>query len=103
MSEIGVFAYCAAMGFAAAATIASFYQWVTSERADFVITRQTGVGMAIAVLISMFGGPFIVVQKVWAGLRSRELRAVPALVGVAVAMMWSVCAGVFYLSLLISA
>ena len=103
MSEIGVFAYCAAMGFVAAATIASFYQWVTSERADFVVSRQTGAGIAVAVLISMFGGPFIVVQKVWAGLRSRELRTMPALVGVAVAMMWSVCAGIFYLSLLIGA
>jgi hypothetical protein len=103
VSEIGVFAYCAAMGFVAAATIASFYQWMTSERPDFAITRQTGPGMAVAVLISMFGGPFIVVQKVWAGLRSRELRTLPALVGVAVAVIWSVCAGVFYVSLRISA
>ena len=103
MAEIGVFAYCAAMGFVAAATIASFYRWLTSERADFVITRQTRAGMMVAVLISMFGGPFIVVQKVLAGLRSRELRTLPALVGVAIAMMWSVCAGIFYVSLLISA
>jgi hypothetical protein len=51
----------------------------------------------------MFGGPFIVVQKVLAGLRSRELRALPAFLGVLVAGMWSVCAGIFYISLLISA
>jgi hypothetical protein len=102
VSELGIFAYCAAMGFVAAATIASFYQWVTSQRADFVIARQSPAAMALAVLISMFGGPFIVVQKVWAGLRSHELRVVPALLGVLVAGMWSVCAGIFYVSLLIS-
>ena len=103
MSELGVFAYCAAMGFVAAATIASFYQWVTSERADFVVSRQTGAGIAVAVLISMFGGPFIVVQKVWAGLRKKELRALPAVLGLLVAGMWSVCAGIFYVSLLLHA
>jgi hypothetical protein len=56
----------------------------------------------VVVLISMFGGPFIVVQKVWSGLRAHELRVLPALLGVLFAGMWSVCAGVFYVSLLIS-
>ena len=51
----------------------------------------------------MFGGPFIVVQKVWRACRSRELQALPALFGVVVAGMWSVCAGIFYVSLLVSA
>jgi hypothetical protein len=103
VTELGVFAYCAAMGFVSAATISSFYQWITSERADFSIARSSFAGMIVAVLISMFAGPFIVAQKVVAGLRSRELRIVPALLGVLVAGMWSVCAGVFYVSLLISA
>jgi hypothetical protein len=40
---------------------------------------------------------------VWGGLRSRELQALPALVGVVIAGMWSVCAGIFYVSLLVSA
>ncbi len=102
MSELGVLAFCAAMGFVSAATLASFYQWVTSERADFVIARQSPLGMVVVVLISMFGGPFIVVQKVWAGLRAHELRALPALLGIVFAGMWSVCAGIFYVSLLIS-
>jgi hypothetical protein len=103
VSEFEVFLFCAAVGFASAGTIASFYQWVTSERADFSISRPSLAGWVVVVLISMFGGPFIVVQKVLAGLRSQEIRALPAVIGVVVAGMWSTCAGVFYLSLILGA
>ena len=82
MSEAGVFVYCAAVGFAASATIATLYQWITSERADLFAARAKRRGLVFAVLIGMFSGPFIVVQKVWGGLRSRELKALPALVGI---------------------
>ena len=51
----------------------------------------------------MFCGPFIVVRKVVAGLRARELKVLPAVIGVVIAGMWSVCAGIFYVSLLIAA
>lgn len=103
MSEIGVFAYCAAMGFVTSATIASFYQLVTSERADFLLSRKGPLGIVLAVLISMFGGPFIVMRKVVTGVRSKEITALPAALGVIVAGMWSVCAGIFYVSLLMTA
>lgn len=103
MSEVGVLAYCAAVGFVGAATLASFYQWVTAERADFTFTRTSPPAIVLAVLMSTFGGPFIVTQKVMAGLKSHEIRAVPACLGVVVAGMWSVCAGMFYVSLLIGA
>ena len=102
MSQLGVFAYCAAVGFVTSATISSFYQLITSERAEFVSSRTGPVGIVISVLLSMFGGPFIVVRKVVAGLRSKELHALPAMVGVIVAGMWSVCAGIFYVSLMMS-
>jgi hypothetical protein len=91
------------MGFVVAGTVASFYKLVTSEPADFSIARRGVIGLTIAVLLSMFGGPFIVVQKVLAGLKSKQLSAVPALFGVAVAGMWSVCAGIFFVTLLIAA
>ena len=103
MTEFGVFAYCAAVGFVAAATIASFYQWVTSERADFSLAKTGAPGLILAIVISMFGGPFIVVQKVISGLKAQEISALPAVLGVAVAGMWSVCAGIFYISLLLGA
>jgi len=37
------------------------------------------------------------------GLKSKELRVLPAVVGAAIAGVWSVCAGIFYVSLLIAA
>lgn len=90
------------MGFAAAAVISTFYQWVTSERADFLIAQKSLPGVFVSVLITMFGGPFIVARKIVTGVRSNQLRALPALIGAILAGMWSVCAGVFYVSLLVS-
>jgi hypothetical protein len=103
VSDLGVFAYCAAMGFVAAATIATFYQWVTSEAAELFSARATMSGLAFTVLLSMFCGPFIVARKVFSGLRSRELRVLPAVIGIVISGTWSVCAGIFYVSLLIAA
>ncbi len=103
MSDLGVFAYCAAMGFVAAATIATFYQWVTSETAELFSGRASAAGLAFTIVLSMFCGPFIVVRKVVTGLRSRELKVLPALIGVVIAGMWSACAGIFYVSLLVAA
>ena len=51
----------------------------------------------------MFCGPFIVVQQVLDGLQFAELKVLPALLGAIIAGMWSVCAGIFYVSLLIGA
>lgn len=91
------------MGFAAAATIATFYQWVTSERPELFAMRPNASGLILAVLLSMFCGPFIVVRRMVDGLRSKELKVLPALVGTVIAGMWSVCAGIFYVSLLVAA
>ena len=91
------------MGFVSAATISHFYQWVTSKHFDFSLERPSALGLATAVLVSMLAGPYVVVQKVFTGLRSQEMRALTAIAAVAVATMWSVCAGIFYLSLLVGA
>ena len=90
------------MGFVAAGTISSLYQWVTSERADFSVERKSTSGVIIAIMVSMFAGPFIVVQKVIAGIRSHQIQALPAMFGVLISGVWSVCAGIFYISLLVS-
>lgn len=102
MTEVGLFAFCAAMGFVTAGTISSFYQWITSERADFSVERKSAPGIIVSILVTMFAGPYIVVQKVVAGLRAHQLRALPAAFGVLISGMWSVCAGLFYISLLVS-
>ena len=103
MSEVGVFAFCAAMGFVTSATVATFYQWVTSKQAELFEIGSGLPAIVLAIFLGMFAGPFIVVQKIWKGLRTQELQALPALFGVILAGMWSVCAGIFYVSLLISA
>lgn len=103
MTELGVFAFCAAIGFSVAATLSCLYQWITSERAELFAMRPNMVGLAFAVLLSMFCGPFLVVRRVIDGLKAREIQVLPALVATVIAGMWSVCAGIFYISLLISA
>ena len=103
MSNLALFAYCAAMGFAVAATLATFYQWVTSERAELFAMRPNAWSLFTAVLLSMFCGPFLVVRRVVEGMRARELKILPALIGAVIAGMWSVCAGIFYVSLMVAA
>lgn len=102
MSEFTVFAFCAAIGFATAGTISSLYQWITAERADFTVQCRSASGLVVLVLLTMFAGPFIIADKVIAGLRSRQISLVPAVVGTVLAGMWSVCAGIFYVSLLVA-
>ena len=103
MPELAVFAYCAAVGFVAAATLSSFYELVTSRRADFSLPGGGLSKIAVVLVMSMFAGPFIVIQKLIAGLSSREISIIPAAFGAIIVGMWSVCAGVFYVSLLIAA
>jgi hypothetical protein len=103
VSELGVFAYCAAVGFVVAATLTSFYQLVTKQQAELFAVKPTVPGVVFAVVMSMFCGPFLVVRRIISGLREREIAALPALLGVLIAGVWSVCAGIFYVSLMISA
>ena len=95
--------FCAATGFAMAGTITSFYQLVTAQPADFLTARETVAGNMVAVLLTMFGGPLIVTRKVMAGLRAGRVTLLPAAFGLVVAGMWSICAGIFFLHLLIAA
>jgi hypothetical protein len=103
VSQVGVFAYCAAFGFVVAATLANFYQWVIAERAELFAVKPTVPGVVFAILLSMFCGPFIVIRRVVSGLREHEITMLPAVIGVIIAGMWSVCAGIFYVSLMVSA
>jgi hypothetical protein len=102
VSEYQVLAFCAALGFATAGTISSFYQLVTSQRADFSFPGTSFSAAAVTIFINMFAGPFILARTVLAGLRSREIRALTALAAVVIAGMWSSLAGIFYVSLLLN-
>ena len=101
MSEFTVFLFCAAVGFAVAGAVSSFYQLVTSETPDLLKVRDGVSGAVVAALVGLFGGPFIVARKVVIGLRARELTLVPALMGLAAVGMWSTIAGIFYVSLVL--
>ena len=95
--------FCAATGFAMAGTVASLYQLVTAKPAEFIVAAGTVSGNVVAVLLTMFGGPFIITRKIIGGMRSRQLTLLPAVLGLVVVGMWSVCAGLFFLGLVISA
>ncbi|WP_156953261.1 DUF6949 family protein [Afifella pfennigii] len=101
MSELQVLVFCAVTGFVAAATVASFYQWVTSQPADFRITAYSWSALSVTALLCVAAGPFIVAQRVRAALASEGTKLVPVLFGLAVCGLWSVCAGTLFLSLLI--
>lgn len=103
MLSLGIFLYCAAMGFVIAGTVSTFYQWITSERAQFLSGRQTILGLIGGIAVTMFGGPFIIARFVLAGLRSRELQPGLALAAAAVGAMWSLFAGIFFVGLLVAA
>lgn len=102
-ADILVLLFCAATGFAMAGTVASFYQLVTAKPADFLVAAGSVSGNMVAVLLTMFGGPFIITRKIIGGMRARQLALLPAVLGLAVVGLWSVCAGIFFLGLLISA
>jgi hypothetical protein len=103
MTELLVFFFCAAIGFAIAGTAASFYQLVTAKPADFLVAHSGVTGNLVVVLLTMFGGPFIVTRKILDGMRAGQLTPLPAALGLLVVGLWSVCAGLFFLGLLVTA
>ena len=103
MAEVLALLFCASIGFAIAGTVVSFYQLVTAEPADFLNARSGVLSGIIAVLLIMIGGPVIVIRKIIEGLRASRVAPPVAALGVLVASAWSVLAGMFFLSLLITA
>jgi cytochrome bd-type quinol oxidase subunit 2 len=98
MGELLALLFCATIGFVLAGVVASFYQLLTSEPADFFMPRATVSGNVVAVLLTMFGGPLFVMRRVVEGLRRRDINVLPAAAGVLFAGMWSVVAGIVFLS-----
>ena len=94
MSQIGFYLSVFAVGFAMSGVAASFYRLVTSQSADFLPFSSSFRGNIVAVLLSMFGGPFIIACKVRNGLKSREM-AVPLVAFLVITCtIWSFYSGV---------
>jgi len=69
-----IYLFCASVGFAAAGAITFFYQMGTSETADFATEWHGWWAALVAVLLSMFGGPFILAAK----FMSAQASVIPA-------------------------
>jgi len=94
VSQFGFYLNILAVGFAVSGVVSSFYQLVTSERADFLPFSKSPSAVLLAILLSMFAGPFIIANKVWTGLVSREARAPLIAVLVLICGLWSFYSGV---------
>ena len=100
MSQFGVvFNYLTviAVGFAVSGVASSFYQLVTSERADFAPTSDTIGALFVSLIMCMFTGPFIIARKVWARVVNQE-RHIPLIAFLlALCGLWSFYSGVVVL------
>ena len=83
--------------------VATFFQLVAAERADFLVDRKTVLGNFVAVLLSMFGGPFILARNAFSGLSEGRLPLAAAVVMAVVAIFWSLCTGIVYLAVAFAA
>jgi len=101
VSELEVLGFCALTGFVAAGTVASFYQWITSEPADFRITDFSWGALAVSVLLCVAAGPFIVARRIRDAFASRNAQVLPVVFGVTVCGLWSACAGTLFLSIVL--
>ncbi len=86
-----------AVGFAVSGTVSSFYQLVTSERADFAPTSDTMGALFVSLIMCMFTGPFIIARKVWARFVDQE-RHIPLIAFLlALCGLWSFYSGIVIL------
>ena len=102
MSQYGVYfnyLIVIAVGFAVSGAVSSFYQLVTSERADFMPFSMSPMAVMVAFLLSMFAGPFIIASKIWTGLTRRNTRAPLVALLLVICGLWSFYSGFFVLYL----
>ena len=102
LRELIILGYAGTVGFVAAGIVASFYQWVTSEPARFML-----LGTGMPALVTSFAfcamtGPIIVLDH---AVRLRQAEKGPLswlFAGLLVAALWSCCSGVVLLSVVMS-
>jgi cytochrome c biogenesis protein CcdA len=101
LRDLIILGYAGAVGFVAAGIAASFYQWVTSEPARFML-----LGHGVPALVTSFAfcamtGPIIVLDH---AVRLRQAEKGPIswlFAGMLVTGLWSVCSGIVLLSILV--
>lgn len=92
--------YCAAVGFVAAGVAASFYKMITKEPPRFALLGQGWLAAVSTFLFCALTGPAIIFDLI---LKSRAERGAVTtlLVGLFVAVIWSVCSGILVLDLVL--
>jgi hypothetical protein len=102
LREALLVSYCAAVGFVAAGVAASFYKMVTEEPAQF---RMLGKGWPAAVTTFFFcavTGPAIILNLILKNRFVDRGASATFLVGLAVALIWSICSGMLVLELVLT-
>ncbi len=94
MSQIGFYVSILAVGFAMSGAAASFYRLVTSENADFLPFSSSFSGNIVAIMLSMFAGPFIIACKVRKGLKKQEMAVPLVAILLIICSIWSFYSGV---------
>jgi hypothetical protein len=98
-----VLGYAATVGFVAAGIIASFYKWMTSEPARFVLLGQSGIAVVTSFAFFALTGPVIIVEHMLRNRRTGSSSPVGGLfAGTIVAVLWSCCSGIVVLSVVLS-
>lgn len=94
--------YCAAVGFVAAGTAASFYKMITQEPARFALLGSGWLGLAATFFFCALTGPAIMMDLV-IHQRMADRGAFGTIVGgMLVAALWSAVSGIVVLDLILS-
>jgi hypothetical protein len=99
LRDLIILGYAGTVGFVAAGIIASFYQWVTSERARFMLLGQGVPALVTSFAFCAMTGPIIVLDH---AVRLRQAERGPLswlFAGLFVTALWSCCSGIILLSL----
>jgi hypothetical protein len=100
LRDLFILGYAGSVGFVASGIVASFYQWVTSERARFMLLGQGMTALVTSFAFCAMTGPMIVLDH---AVRLRQSEKGPIswlLAGLLVTALWSCCSGIVLLSLI---
>ena len=100
--EILLLGFCCLLGFATAGVATSFYKLVTSQPARFALLGPSWWATFSSFLYFAVSGPAIVTNAALGAPLFGTNRLGWMTMGFAVALVWSVCWGIFLLELVIS-
>lgn len=94
--------FAVASGFTAAGILGSLHAVITGSPAGFRL-RANPVYALLSFFVVMFAGPYIFARNVLVYRRSRRLPMSLAVFATGICLVWSFCAGVFVVQILLFA